>query len=145
LRFDEAIGVPHLRQGRPPRPYTHRFSSPPQPAVGHDRRRGARAGIAAHQRHRGVDDGGALGGGDGVGAPLGMDAAEEEYLALEDIADAGDDPLVEQDVGDRTRTGRGEPPESFVAIERARQEVGSERGKGTTARQVAGPQELRDR
>jgi len=49
--------------------------------------------------------------------PLGMDSCHEQRFRAQDVADPGDQPLIEQGVTDRSRRGGGEPSERRAAVE----------------------------
>ena len=72
-------------------------------------------------------------------------AADEENLGFQDVADARQHALIEQDLGDRVVRLREQAAPRLIAIERRVEEIGTERRERAVAPEVACRQELRDR
>ena len=66
-----------------------------------------------------------------------MHAGQEQHFGLVDVADAGDDALIEQRLGDRPRPAGDDPPDRFVAIERRAQQIGTELRHGSRVVELA--------
>ena len=87
------------------------------------------AGGLLHPRPRGVDDREHLLVGDVAGAPPRVDPGLEAALGLPQVADPGDDPLVEQGVADRARRVVGaQPPQDRPLVELGGEDVRAEPG-----------------
>ena len=75
----------------------------------------------------------------------GVDAAFEQHLRLEHVADAGQCALIEQRVGDRHVAARLQAAHGFGGVEVRREQVGAEAGDRVARADVARGLELRVR
>jgi hypothetical protein len=66
-----------------------------------------------------------------------MHARQEQHLGFVDVADAGDDALIEQRRRDRAMAARDDAADRFVAIERLAQQIGPELRHRIARRRVA--------